>query len=112
MKFASIIFASLIATVMTATCDPTKISYKYYTDNKCATLNKEATKPTCFISVLLFCFSAFLFGQGGNGPHSGERNSSLGLAVLGKDRFAGFSGTGTFMTTKKVKVGVLSIDSQ
>ena len=44
MKFASIIFASLIATVMTATCDPTKISYKYYTDDKCATLNKEATK--------------------------------------------------------------------
>jgi len=44
-----------------------------------------------------------LYYMGGNGPHNGARNSSLGLATLRKDGFAGFSGTGTF-TTRNVTV--------
>lgn len=30
-----------------------------------------------------------MYDAGGNGPHSGARNSSFGLATLGPDRFAG-----------------------
>ena len=44
-----------------------------------------------------------LYYMGGNGPHNGARNSSLGLATLRKDGFAGLSGTGTF-TTRNVTV--------
>merc|ERR1711970_927513 len=36
-----------------------------------------------------------VYYMGGNGPHSGTRNSSFALATLGTDRFAGLSGTGT-----------------
>ena len=39
-----------------------------------------------------------IYYMGGNGPHNGDRNSSFGLATLGKDRFAGLAGTGSFST--------------
>lgn len=35
-----------------------------------------------------------VYYMGGNGPHSGDRNSSFGLATMGIDRFAGLRGTG------------------
>lgn len=48
-----------------------------------------------------------VYYMGGNGPHNGARNSSLGLATLGLDRYAGLSNTGTSdaatFTTKAVK---------
>ena len=44
-----------------------------------------------------------IYYMGGNGPHSGDRNSSFALATLGKDRFAGLAGTGSF-TTRNVTV--------
>jgi hypothetical protein len=44
-----------------------------------------------------------LYYMGGDGPHNGLRNSSLGLATLRKDGFAGMSGTGEF-TTRNVTV--------
>jgi len=40
-----------------------------------------------------------LYYMGGNGPHGGDRNSSLGLARLRLDGFASMSGTGTLVTT-------------
>jgi len=40
--------------------------------------------------------------MGGDGPHNGPRNSSLGLARLGHDRFLGVGGSGTFTTTVPV----------
>jgi len=44
-----------------------------------------------------------VYYMGGNGPHNGARNSSLGLATLGLDRYAGLAGTGT-ITTRTVTV--------
>ena len=35
-----------------------------------------------------------LYFMGGNGPHNGERNSSLGLATMRRDGFAGVGGVG------------------
>ena len=40
----------------------------------------------------------WIYYMGGNGPHSGERNSSLGLATLRPDGFASVRGHGTFTT--------------
>ena len=37
--------------------------------------------------------------MGGNGPHSGKRNSSFALATLPPDRFAGLSGSGNGAAT-------------
>ena len=43
MKLA--ILVALLATSVTAVpCDPTKISYKYFTDDKCTKLDEETTK--------------------------------------------------------------------
>ena len=36
--------------------------------------------------------------QGGNGPHSGIRNSSFALATMRTDGFAGLKGSGTVRT--------------
>lgn len=36
-----------------------------------------------------------LYYMGGNGPHSGLRNTSFGLATTGPDRFAGVGGSGS-----------------
>lgn len=44
-----------------------------------------------------------IYYMGGNGPHSGSRNSSFALATLRTDGYAGMKGTGTFIT-RKVKV--------
>lgn len=40
-----------------------------------------------------------IYYMGGNGPHSGRRNSSLGLAVLRKDGYVAVEGSGTVRTT-------------
>ena len=47
-----------------------------------------------------------VYYMGGNGPHNGARNTSLGLATLRADGFSGISGTSasSFQTTSKVKV--------
>eukprot|EP00039_Didymoeca_costata_P002400 m.59923 g.59923 ORF g.59923 m.59923 type:complete len:495 (-) comp11280_c0_seq6:124-1608(-) len=42
-----------------------------------------------------------VYYMGGNGPHSGSRNSSFALATLGLDRYAGLAGSGT-MTTRNI----------
>merc|ERR1712187_362961 len=42
-----------------------------------------------------------IYYMGGNGPHNGARNSSIGLATLGVDRYMGLSGTG-YVTTSMV----------
>ena len=39
-----------------------------------------------------------IYYMGGNGPHSGARNSSFALATLRPDGFAGVRGNGTFRT--------------
>mmetsp|Transcript_9407 Transcript_9407/g.30685 ORF Transcript_9407/g.30685 Transcript_9407/m.30685 type:complete len:408 (-) Transcript_9407:2467-3690(-) len=39
-----------------------------------------------------------LYYMGGNGPHNGDRNSSLGLATLRKDGWLAVTGTGTYET--------------
>ena len=36
--------------------------------------------------------------MGGNGPHSGDRNSSLGLATLRPDGYASLAGSGVVVT--------------
>ena len=41
-----------------------------------------------------------LYYMGGNGPHSGERNSSFGLATLRPDGYAALRGTGSFLTAR------------
>ena len=45
-----------------------------------------------------------VYYMGGNGPHNGARNTSLGLATLRRDGFAGIKGSGVFTTAVKVKV--------
>lgn len=40
-----------------------------------------------------------IYYMGGDGPHGGDRNSSLGLATLRPDGFAGIQGTGNVTTT-------------
>eukprot|EP00935_MAST-01C_sp_MAST-1C-sp1_P001623 g1623.t1 len=47
--------------------------------------------------------SSRLYFMGGNGPHSGARNSSFGLATARPDRFAGVSGSG-YSVTKPLTV--------
>jgi len=48
---------------------------------------------------------ARVYYMGGNGPHSGTRNTSFGLATLPSvDRFAGVGGTGTIKSTITVLV--------
>ena len=39
-----------------------------------------------------------VYFMGGNGPHSGDRNSSLGLATLRKDGYASLAGSGVVVT--------------
>merc|ERR1719253_164043 len=46
-----------------------------------------------------------IYYMGGNGPHSGARNSSFGLANLRSDGYAGFQGSGTFATRKVIVTG-------
>jgi len=46
-----------------------------------------------------------IYYMGGNGPHSGERNSSLGLATLRQDGFAAVSGSGTLVTVELLVTG-------
>lgn len=41
---------------------------------------------------------SLIYYMGGNGPHNGARNSSLGLARLGPDRWAGLKGSGNATT--------------
>jgi hypothetical protein len=41
-----------------------------------------------------------VYYMGGNGPHNGPRNTSLGLATLRRDGFGGLAGSGTATTTK------------
>jgi hypothetical protein len=48
--------------------------------------------------------SSRIYFMGGNGPHNGLRNSSLGLATAPPDRFASVSGTGA--TTLRAAVNV------
>eukprot|EP01052_Picozoa_sp_SAG31_P053396 SAG31_NODE_13669_length_854_cov_1.112583_1_plen_163_part_00 len=48
--------------------------------------------------------SSRIYYMGGNGPHSGARNSSFALATLPPDRFAGLKGTGRVAETKMVTV--------
>jgi len=44
----------------------------------------------------------WIYYMGGDGPHSGERNSSFGLATLRPDGFAGVRGHGVFRTPSLV----------
>jgi len=49
-----------------------------------------------------------IYYMGGNGPHNGARNSSLGLATLRTDGFAGvqaWTGTGSFITVPLLVTG-------
>ena len=46
-----------------------------------------------------------VYYMGGNGPHSGDRNSSLGLATLRKDGFASVAGTGVMRTLPLLVTG-------
>lgn len=46
-----------------------------------------------------------IYYMGGNGPHSGERNSSLGLATLRQDGFAAVAGSGTLVTVDLLVTG-------
>jgi hypothetical protein len=48
--------------------------------------------------------SSRIYYMGGNGPHSGQRNSSFAMATLPADRFAGLKGTGLVPRTKVVTV--------
>lgn len=41
-----------------------------------------------------------VYFMGGNGPHFGVRNSSLGVGTIRKDRFASIRGSGTLFTTE------------
>lgn len=76
----------------------------------------NATDPdNAFDSHVCFAAKPVTFGgveriyyMGGNGPHSGERNSSLGLAVLRRDGFASVRGTGNF-TTVDLKVAASTL---
>eukprot|EP00041_Stephanoeca_diplocostata_P024330 m.613503 g.613503 ORF g.613503 m.613503 type:complete len:263 (+) comp22502_c0_seq12:1368-2156(+) len=45
-----------------------------------------------------------VYYMGGNGPHSGDRNSSFAVAHLGLDRYAGVGGTGNLTTAHAVAV--------
>ena len=44
-----------------------------------------------------------VYYMGGNGPHNGARNTSLGMSTLRMDGFAGLKGSGT-VTTKPILV--------
>jgi len=43
--------------------------------------------------------------MGGNGPHSGARNSSFALATLRADGYAALRGSGAFLTTRLTVAG-------
>merc|ERR1711997_739459 len=43
-----------------------------------------------------------VYYMGGNGPHNGPRNSSLGLATLRHDGFVAVGGTGVFSTSQPI----------
>ena len=46
-----------------------------------------------------------VFYMGGNGPHNGARNTSLGMLKLGVDRFAGLRGSAKFATRSVLCTG-------
>ncbi len=46
-----------------------------------------------------------VYYMGGNGPHSGARNTSFGLATLRTDGFAGLAGSGTLSTLEVLCTG-------
>jgi len=46
-----------------------------------------------------------LYFMGGNGPHSGERNSSLGVATLRQDGYASVRGSGKLLTVELLVTG-------
>ena len=48
--------------------------------------------------------SSRIYYMGGNGPHSGARNSSFAVATLPADRYAGLKGTGEIKETKMITV--------
>ena len=50
-----------------------------------------------------------IYFMGGNGPHNGDRNSSLGLATLRKDGFLAVAGSGTYETNDLVLSSSLRI---
>ena len=53
---------------------------------------------------------ARVYYMGGNGPHSGERNTSLGLATLPSfDRLAGIRGTGRAVAARAVPVAASTL---
>lgn len=45
-----------------------------------------------------------VYYAGGNGPHNGARNTSIGLATLRPDGFGGIAGSGTLITTADLLV--------
>ena len=53
--------------------------------------------------------SARVYYMGGNGPHSGLRNSSFALATLRPDRFAGLGGDAGTVTTRALLVTSASL---
>ena len=53
--------------------------------------------------------SARIYYMGGNGPHSGLRNSSFALATLRPDRFAGLGGDAGTVTTRALLVTSASL---
>jgi hypothetical protein len=55
--------------------------------------------------------SSRIYFMGGNGPHSGYRNSSFGLATARPDRFAGISGSGYSVTNALTVAGATLIFS-
>ena len=46
-----------------------------------------------------------VYYAGGNGPHNGARNTSLGMMRLRMDGFAGLAGSGTFTTRSLLCTG-------
>ena len=67
----------------------------------------------CFAAATPFADAdgvARVYYMGGNGPHSGERNTSLGLATLPSfDRLAGLRGTGRAVAARAVPVAASAL---
>ena len=61
-------------------------------------MHTHAPSPLCPNQVRVYY-------MGGNGPHNGPRNTSLGLATLRTDGFGGLSGRGTAVTVPLTVTG-------
>ena len=85
-------------------------------DNDNGHIDNDRLVPNAFDSHICFAAafpvreerdgSTRIYYMGGNGPHNGDRNSSLGLATLPSwDHFAGIRGTGDFILAPLLVTG-------